>query len=296
MGDSGGGGTGCGVRRWDGLRFRMTLQACRECSFGMGCAKVEGMHAVCFEREHVQAHLMAPADAKPVHGLLLLRTHSLPAAYMFPGLAVWPEPAVCVLCTRIISVQLNDSRGKGVVGTSRFRAVTGSPTNYAGTTDDDGRDDYPSSPDPRHHALASAPSLSDVSAMGADIFELIADAMAQERVRLVEVFREMDRDGSGSLNTEQLNRLVKRFVPDAQPTHLRYLQLILDADGNARISYKELATAMKAANRGGVRLLLRDHIEVHMLLQRVAILMLLEVGVWVPAVWQQLPGSGARKL
>ena len=45
-----------------------------------------------------------------------------------------------------------------------------------------------------------------------------------------------------------------RFVPEATPAHLRYFQLMLDANGDSAVTYKELASAFKAANRSELRL------------------------------------------
>ena len=56
-----------------------------------------------------------------------------------------------------------------------------------------------------------------------------------------------------ALNAQQLMRLIRGLLPDASEAHMRYLQLLLDADGNNLITYKELATAFKAAARGSLQ-------------------------------------------
>lgn len=61
---------------------------------------------------------------------------------------------------------------------------------------------------------------------------LLQDSLTVERVRLLEVFREVDKDGDGALCWSQLYRLVLRLVPDAHPAHVRYVQLLLDRTGD----------------------------------------------------------------
>lgn len=55
---------------------------------------------------------------------------------------------------------------------------------------------------------------------------------------------------------------VRRLVPGATRGQMRYLQLLLDADGDRFISYKELATVVKAAARSGLSLSLGEAPEV----------------------------------
>lgn len=57
-------------------------------------------------------------------------------------------------------------------------------------------------------------------------------------MRLLELFREVDKDSDGCLDWSQLYRLVLRLVPDATPAHIRYVQLLLDRTGDNRVRYK----------------------------------------------------------
>eukprot|EP00198_Chlamydomonas_reinhardtii_P008888 XP_001698225.1 flagellar associated protein [Chlamydomonas reinhardtii] len=107
------------------------------------------------------------------------------------------------------------------------------------------------------------------------------DSLACERVRLLELFREVDKDSDGCLDWSQLYRLVLRLVPDATPAHIRYVQLLLDRTGDNRVRYKDLAAAVRACSRGGITVSLRDRLEVALVLHKMAITML--VGRVTPA-------------
>lgn len=117
-------------------------------------------------------------------------------------------------------------------------------------------------------------TLQELQESGANVFERLQAALTSQRIRLVEVFREADKDCDGALDTAQLYRLVRKLVPDVSPPQLRYLQVMLDADGDSKISYKELATALKAAIRGGISMQLKSEFEVQMLLQKIAVYMM----------------------
>ncbi|KAG2441658.1 hypothetical protein HXX76_003276 [Chlamydomonas incerta] len=124
-------------------------------------------------------------------------------------------------------------------------------------------------------------SVEEAAALGSNIFALLVDSLSCERVRLLELFREVDKDSDGCLDWPQLYRLVLRLVPDATPAHIRYVQLLLDRTGDNRVRYKDLAAAVRACSRGGITVSLRDRLEVALVLHKMAILML--VGRVTPA-------------
>lgn len=124
------------------------------------------------------------------------------------------------------------------------------------------------------NTIRTSMTLQEIQEAGADVFERLQAALSSHRIRLVEVFREADKDCDGALDSAQLYRLVRKLVPDVSPAQLRYLQLMLDADGDSKVSYKELATALKAAIRGGIAMTMRNEVEVQMLLQKIAVYMM----------------------
>ncbi|KAG1665339.1 hypothetical protein FOA52_011753 [Chlamydomonas sp. UWO 241] len=110
---------------------------------------------------------------------------------------------------------------------------------------------------------------------GADIFMRLQDACVSRRMRLVDVFRETDKDGDNALNDKELLRLVERLVPGAGPAHVRYLQLMLDVSADKKVTYKQLSVVVKAATQGGIAMTLSGTLHSHMILQRIAVVMLL---------------------
>ncbi|GLC52223.1 hypothetical protein PLESTB_000596700 [Pleodorina starrii] len=126
-----------------------------------------------------------------------------------------------------------------------------------------------------HYDDASEVSVEEAAALGSNIFALLVESLTASRIRLLEVFREVDKDGDRALDWQQLYRLVLRLVPDATPAHVRYVQLLLDATGDNLVRYKDLAAAMRACGRGGISVSLRDKLEVQLVLHKMAILMLL---------------------
>ncbi|EFJ46635.1 hypothetical protein VOLCADRAFT_92800 [Volvox carteri f. nagariensis] len=122
---------------------------------------------------------------------------------------------------------------------------------------------------------ASEVSVEEAAALGSNIFALLVESLNAGRIRLLEVFREVDKDGDHALDWQQLYRLVLRLVPDATPAHVRYVQLLLDCTGDNLVRYKDLAAAMRACGRGGISVSLRDKLEVQLVLHKMAIMMLL---------------------
>ncbi|GLI69504.1 hypothetical protein VaNZ11_014138 [Volvox africanus] len=118
-------------------------------------------------------------------------------------------------------------------------------------------------------------SVEEAATLGSNIFALLVESLTSSRIRLLEVFREVDKDGDHALDWQQLYRLVLRLVPDATPAHVRYVQLLLDCTGDNLVRYKDLAAAMRACGRGGISVSLRDKLEVQLVLHKMAIRMLL---------------------
>ncbi|GAX81428.1 hypothetical protein CEUSTIGMA_g8858.t1 [Chlamydomonas eustigma] len=140
--------------------------------------------------------------------------------------------------------------------------------------------------------------LSKMRGCMGNIFEKLQDAVSNGRMRLFDVFKEADKDADNVLNGEEMLRLVQRLIPEAGPAHARFLSLMLDNGGGkptgrgcnctkpcvhypgssascgTGISYKELSLAVRAAAKAGLSVELDSKLEVTMILQRVAFLML----------------------
>lgn len=124
-------------------------------------------------------------------------------------------------------------------------------------------------------AAAAQVTLEDVTESGADVFERLQEACVGRRVRLLDVFKEVDKDTDMRLSSGELFRLVKFLLPGATPAQLRYLQLMLDDDGDRLISYKELNGALRASLRAGIRQPLAQTLELSLLIHKLAIFFVL---------------------
>eukprot|EP00798_Chlamydomonas_sp_ICE-L_P001909 gene1909-33322_t len=83
-------------------------------------------------------------------------------------------------------------------------------------------------------------------------------------------------DGDGLLDAKELYSLLLKLVPGAGSESLRYLQLMLDSDGDQTVSYKHLSSALKAGKTAGSLIQLKEHLEAQMVLIRVAFIMVSE--------------------
>ncbi|KAK9816569.1 hypothetical protein WJX72_002083 [[Myrmecia] bisecta] len=79
-----------------------------------------------------------------------------------------------------------------------------------------------------------------------DIFELVERVLARRQVRLVEVFREADRQGAGLLGFAEIKGMLAKLLPERSAgLHARYVLLMLDGNEDARVSYQEFSEAIR---------------------------------------------------
>eukprot|EP00899_Mesostigma_viride_P013204 jgi/Mesvir1/21885/Mv01954-RA.1 len=116
------------------------------------------------------------------------------------------------------------------------------------------------------HLEAAAAESGGVPAMqprNEDAEALVASAVAfltrvdtwlsSQRVRPLELFRQWDRDSSGRLSVAELYQLMKHVAPDVTPLQLRFFQLMVDVDGDGKVSYKEFLKAVKEGKAAWMR-------------------------------------------
>ena len=71
-------------------------------------------------------------------------------------------------------------------------------------------------------ALLSPPSpLTSPPELLSSLPPLVQDALVTGRMRLVDTFKEFDKDGDNLLGAEELLKLIKKLVPGAGPAHAR---------------------------------------------------------------------------
>mmetsp|Transcript_1820 Transcript_1820/g.6524 ORF Transcript_1820/g.6524 Transcript_1820/m.6524 type:complete len:458 (+) Transcript_1820:144-1517(+) len=78
-----------------------------------------------------------------------------------------------------------------------------------------------------------------------NIFAMLDAYLKKNRTRATELFRQMDKDRDKKLETEELKRFVKREMPDVTDRELRHFVLLVDLDGDGKISSTEFEKAMK---------------------------------------------------
>lgn len=62
----------------------------------------------------------------------------------------------------------------------------------------------------------------------------------------------MDKQGQGWLNVQQLYRFLRIIIPDVSPGQMRYLQVMLDHDGDGQISYSNLQHLATLSKQTGI--------------------------------------------
>eukprot|EP00899_Mesostigma_viride_P004901 jgi/Mesvir1/14411/Mv09797-RA.1 len=87
-----------------------------------------------------------------------------------------------------------------------------------------------------------------------DILTRLVEFLETRETRLVELFRQADKDGSGKLNAVELAQMVKEIQPGCTEKQLRHFKVMVDTDGDGQVSYKELTQALQQCKELGVYL------------------------------------------
>eukprot|EP00854_Cymbomonas_tetramitiformis_P016512 gene16512-19606_t len=78
--------------------------------------------------------------------------------------------------------------------------------------------------------------------------------LKSRRVRLKQVFSELDEEGKGSLHYGELKSLILCVLPDCQPQEIRYIQGCLDTNGDGYVTHEELMCALEECITLNIRL------------------------------------------
>ena len=81
--------------------------------------------------------------------------------------------------------------------------------------------------------------------------KLLSDAELSDTLR--EMFRRMDADGSGTLSEEELRAALAELGVQAEPTQVRAMLQVADADGDARVKEDEFVDESVAIASGCAR-------------------------------------------
>ena len=78
-----------------------------------------------------------------------------------------------------------------------------------------------------------------------NLFQLLDDYLAVHRTRLIEVFREFDKDRNGKLERHEVTSLACRILPQVTDLQLKYFKVMMLSYGHGKVTYKELAHAFR---------------------------------------------------
>ena len=88
-----------------------------------------------------------------------------------------------------------------------------------------------STPQQRANALGRAP---------VDVFAALYRHLKENRTRMLELFKELDRDQTAFLEKREISTLVQRIVPTASNAQIKYVRTVLDFNTDGKLSYQEL--------------------------------------------------------
>lgn len=92
--------------------------------------------------------------------------------------------------------------------------------------------------------------------------------------------------GDGLLSHAELGGLVRRFLPNVSEGALRYFEVMIDTNGDGKVSYKEFVRALKESRKAHVALRVKSGLEVTDLLRRLRMHMA-STAADVPRVFQR---------
>jgi len=78
-----------------------------------------------------------------------------------------------------------------------------------------------------------------------EIFAKLEAYRKRKGYRAVDMFLEMDKDRSGQLSIRELLRFIRKHFPEVTEDQVRRFDQFLDTNGDGKVSFKEIAEAMK---------------------------------------------------
>ena len=77
------------------------------------------------------------------------------------------------------------------------------------------------------------------------LFDNLEAELKSRKWRPMELFRQFDRDRDGSLRSPEISSLLKKVVPDISAGQIRYVQVMMDFDGDGGVTYKEFMSSIR---------------------------------------------------
>lgn len=106
--------------------------------------------------------------------------------------------------------------------------------------------------------------------MTTDVFMRLMLHISDQRTRLLEIFRQEDKDRDYALSGSELGNLIRRVMPNLSPSQLRYLLVMLDNNGDGAITYKELCLTIKTSKASNLAMKAREELELVDVLRKLA--------------------------
>lgn len=98
-----------------------------------------------------------------------------------------------------------------------------------------------------HAIAAEAEAEAAIAASSADVWERMRLFAADHHLRALELFREFDKDGNGSLDAQELQLALRRL--GLELTDVEAEAVIREASGDGPFQYKELLAKLSDRNR-----------------------------------------------
>lgn len=73
-----------------------------------------------------------------------------------------------------------------------------------------------------------------------EIFAKIEQYRRTHKYRVLELFREIDKNRDGDLKIQEVLHFVKRILPDVTDVQAARFRVALDANGDGKVTYKEV--------------------------------------------------------
>jgi Ca2+-binding EF-hand superfamily protein len=88
-----------------------------------------------------------------------------------------------------------------------------------------------------------------------EIFAKMEQYRRTHKYRVLELFREIDKNRDGDLRIQEVMRFVKRIVPDVTDVQAARFRMVLDVNGDGKVTYKEVREHVRTRLAATARLL-----------------------------------------
>ena len=136
---------------------------------------------------------------------------------------------------------------KAAVALKRSRAIDVADDSYARTSFNrkHSNSNYQSA------KLAALPPMTKLDPKGGSIADQLTSILAENQVKLIDLFREWDEDGDGAISAKEFRKAVAALGYDAPKKDINAAFKALDDSGDGLIEYGELKAALSKHSKKG---------------------------------------------